>query len=160
MKRWLVGAGLILVLLGFPARASADLTAFVGVNSRPTNRTVTGLAVGIGVVVVGIEFEYSNSREDTAAAAPSLKTGMVNAILQPPGSIAGIRPYFTVGGGAYKEQLGDREDTSWGTNLGGGAKIALAGPIQLRLDYRIFSLKGTPLESKPQRFYVGVNLAF
>lgn len=152
------------VLLAFafivvPARAGADVTAFVGVNLSPSNRTVTGFAAGFSILVVGIEFEYSNSREDTAVAAPSLKTGMANLLVQTP-SLSGFQFYGTIGGGAYQERLAAREDISFGTNVGGGVKISLAGPVRLRLDYRLFALKGAPIESTPQRFYAGVNLAF
>jgi len=160
MKRILVGAATGLVLLGIPARASADLTAFIGVNTSPSNRTATGLAVGFTVAVVGVELEYSNSREDALMAAPSLKTGMANLMMQTPGSVGGVRFYFTLGGGIYREQLGDRQDTSFATDLGGGVKITLAGPVQLRLDYRTFALRGNPIEGRHQRFYVGANLAF
>lgn len=151
---------LVVVLAGVPSRAWADLTAFVGVNPTPSNRTATGLAVGIGVLIVGVEFEYANSREDLSALAPSLRTGMVNLLVQTPVPVARMQFYGTIGGGGYREQLGDRSETHFGTNVGGGVKIALAGPLRLRLDYRLFVLKGKPLESKPQRFYAGVNLTF
>ncbi len=39
-------------------------------------------------------------------------------------------------------------------------KIKLAGPLRLRLDYRVFLLRGSPLYEKPQRFYAGINLGF
>ena len=38
--------------------------------------------------------------------------------------------------------------------------MTLAGPLRLRLDYRVFTLQGTPRHSKPQRFYAGLNLKF
>ena len=151
---------LAVVLAALPSRAWADLTAFVGVNPTPSNRTATGLALGFSVLVVGVEFEYSNSREDLATLAPSLRTGMVNLLVQTPVPVGGVQFYATIGGGGYQEQLGDRSETNFGTNVGGGVKIALAGPLRLRLDYRLFALKGEPLESKPQRFYAGVNLTF
>jgi opacity protein-like surface antigen len=148
-----------LAYLAIPARAWADLTAFVGVNPSPSNRTVSGFAAGFSILVVGIEFEYSNSREDAAVAAPSLKTGMANLLVQTP-SVSGFQFYGTVGGGAYQERLAAQEHVSFGTNVGGGVKIKLAGQVRLRLDYRIFALKGDPIESTPQRFYAGLNLAF
>jgi opacity protein-like surface antigen len=146
-------------LLVAPARARADVTAFVGVSPSPSNRTVTGLAFGLSLLVVGVEFEYANTREDLEVAAPSLKTGMVNLLVHTP-DVSGVQVYGTVGGGGYREQLAAREDTSFAMNLGGGVKIALAGPLRLRLDYRVFTLKGSPVESRPQRFYAGVNVAF
>lgn len=147
-------------LLGVSARADADLTAFVGVSLTPSNRVATGVALGVGVLIVGVEFEYSSAREDALMLAPSFKTGMVNLLVQTPVPIAGFQFYGTVGGGGYKEQLGEREETHFGTNVGGGVKISLAGPLRLRLDYRMFALKGEPLEGRPQRFYAGLNLAF
>ena len=39
-------------------------------------------------------------------------------------------------------------------------KIALVGPLRLRLDYRIFNLRGEPGTSTPQRFYAGGNITF
>ena len=37
---------------------------------------------------------------------------------------------------------------------------AIFGPLQVRLDYRIFNLRGGPVESRPQRFYAGLNIPF
>ena len=52
------------------------------------------------------------------------------------------------------------EETHFGTNIGGGAKIKLVGPFRVRLDYRIFKLQGEPIHDVYQRFYVGANLKF
>jgi hypothetical protein len=38
--------------------------------------------------------------------------------------------------------------------------VTLIGPLRLRLDYRVFTLQGSPLHPKPQRFYAGINLKF
>jgi opacity protein-like surface antigen len=157
--RTILTAALVATVLA-PGRARADLTAFVGVNATPANRPVTGIAVGVGVLVVGVEFEYANTREDAAAAAPALKTGMFNLLVQTPFPVAGLQVYGTAGGGVYREQFGEDRHTHVGANVGGGAKITLAGPLRLRLDYRIFTLRGAPRERRPQRFYAGLNLAF
>jgi hypothetical protein len=34
------------------------------------------------------------------------------------------------------------------------------GPVQIRVDYRIFNLRGDARFSNPQRFYTGLNLRF
>ena len=60
------------------------MTAFLGVNPTPANRTVRGLAAGMGLIIVGFEFEYANTTEDLAAGAPSLRTFMFNGLLQTP----------------------------------------------------------------------------
>jgi opacity protein-like surface antigen len=85
---------------------------------------------------------------------------MGNVLLQTPFAIVGFQPYFTTGGGIYKEGLGTVEQTGFGLNTGGGVKISLAGPVRLRLDYRIFNLGDEALASPAHRFYAGVNLKF
>ena len=142
--------------------ASADATAFVGANTTPSNRLVRGFAVGVGFLIVGFEFEYAFTSEDTSTAtrSPSLKTGMGNVLVQTPTAIFGFQPYATAGIGVYREQLDAHEDTDLGTNIGGGAKINLLGPIRLRLDYRVFNLGNGALNSPAHRVYAGLNLAF
>jgi adenylate kinase len=45
--------------------------------------------------------------------------------------------------------------------VGGGVKMNLAGPLRLRLDYRVFTFRGEDVRhARPQRFYVGLNLKF
>jgi opacity protein-like surface antigen len=153
-------APLLLMALLVPSRAYADFTAFLGVNPTPVSRPVKGLAVGMGLLIVGFEFEYASTSDDTVKAAPSLKTYMGNGLLQTPFPIAGMQFYATAGGGVYREALNDDSETHVGINVGGGVKMNLAGPLRLRLDYRVFTLQGSPRHSKPQRFYAGVNLKF
>jgi hypothetical protein len=151
---------LLAALLLMPSRASADVTAFLGTNPTPANRVTTGFGVGMGLVIVGFEFEYGHSRENLEEFAPSLRTYMFNGLLQTPIPIAGLQFYATAGGGIYRETLDEESETSFGVNVGGGVKMSLAGPLRLRLDYRVFTLRGDPLHSKPQRFYAGINLKF
>ena len=156
-----LAAALLAGVLLFPATASADLTAFLGVNPTPTNRTLTGLSGGVGLLIVGFEFEYANTREDSDELAPGLRTYMFNGLLQTPVPIAGIQFYGTAGGGVFRETLNDDSETNVGMNIGGGVKMNLAGPLRLRLDYRVFTLRGSDVRhSKPQRFYAGINLKF
>jgi hypothetical protein len=161
-SRLLVRCSLLAAALAVlvPSSASADATAFIGANATPSNRLAKGFAAGISLVIVGFEFEYSSTNEDLPEAAPSLRTFMGNAYLQTPFPISGLQPYFTMGGGAYRERLGSISETNVGANVGGGVRISLAGPLRLRVDYRVFTLKGNPLHSKPQRVYTGLNLAF
>ena len=88
--------------LATPARA--DVTAFVGANATPANRMSRGLAVGFGLLLVGIEFEYADTADDLSSRAPALKTGMGNVLLQTPVPIFGFQPYFTAGAGMYDVQ--------------------------------------------------------
>jgi opacity protein-like surface antigen len=157
-------AVLLVALVLIPSVAHADLTGFLGLTTTPSNRRLEGFAVGAGLLVVGFEFEYAHTHEDltSSALAPELRTFMFNGMVQTPFAIAGFQPYATVGGGVYRERLSvpDESETSFGTNVGGGAKINLAGPLRLRVDYRVFKLRGTPLHSTVQRLYAGVNLKF
>jgi len=137
-----------------PARA--DVTAFWGV-STPETRSVRGLSAGLSLVLFGFEFEYANTTEDLTAGVPGLVTGMFNGLVQTPTS---TQFYVTAGGGVFRERLESTGETHVGTNIGGGVKLNLVGPLRLRLDYRIFNLRGAALHARPQRFYAGVNLAF
>jgi opacity protein-like surface antigen len=158
--RWIVSLLLVVGLLGIPSTAAADITAFLGVNPTPTNRATKGFAVGAGLVIVGFEFEYAHSNEDISEGSPSLRTFMFNGLLQTPIPIAGMQFYGTAGGGAFRESLNDNSETNVGINVGGGVKMSLFGPIRLRLDYRVMTLKGDARHPKPQRFYAGVNFKF
>ncbi|MCA1583810.1 MAG: hypothetical protein LC791_03210 [Acidobacteria bacterium] len=150
----------LVVLLGAAQPAYADLTAFLGVSPTPETRSARGVAVGFGLLIVGFEFEYASLAEDERDFAPSLRTGFGNVLVQTPIEISGVSLYGTVGGGIFRERLNDRQETSFGTNLGGGVKIRLLGPLRARVDYRIFRLNGDPLHDVYHRFYVGANLAF
>jgi opacity protein-like surface antigen len=150
--------GALLLAIATPARA--DITAFLGTNVTPDNRPTRGFALGITVIIVGFEFEYSNTSDSTnpATLAPSLKTGTANLLLQTPVAIAGFQPYFTTGAGIYSETLGAHSDTSFSLNTGGGVKINLVGPLRLRVDYRVFKLGSGALYSPAPRIYAGLNI--
>jgi hypothetical protein len=136
------------------------VTAFLGANTTPANRPVRGVAVGIGVLLLAFEFEYSSTSLDEDAAAPSLKSGMGNVLLQTPLEIGGIQPYVTTGAGLYREKLEGHQQTGLATNLGGGVKVSLVGPLRLRIDYRMFRLGEDALHDTAHRIYAGLNLKF
>ena len=140
--------------------AFADATAFIGSTTTPANRPTKGVAVGISLVIIGFEFEYASASETPEDAAPGLRTGMGNVLLQTPFPVAGMQFYVTTGAGLYRENLGELQETHVGFNSGGGAKISLLGPLRARLDYRLFKLSGEPLHSVVHRIYAGINLAF
>lgn len=147
-------------LLAIASPSSADVTAFLGSTTTPENRSTRGFALGVGLLVVGFEFEYASTSEELADAAPGLRTGMGNVLLQTPFAVFGLQPYFTTGGGIYRESLGDVRETNFGLNTGGGVKISLAGPLRARVDYRVFRLRGEPLHDTVHRIYAGLNLRF
>jgi len=145
------------VLLGRPAPAAADLTFFYGFSPTPESRSTRGFALGVNLLVVGFEFDYANTTEDELALAPKLRTGSFNVLVMTP---TRLQLYATVGGTVYRESLLGESETSVGTNIGGGIKMPLAGPLRLRIDYRIFALRGAPISKTPHRFYAGLNLGF
>jgi opacity protein-like surface antigen len=169
----------------------ADITAFLGTaqvtkapevvaldrSAEKEFRTTKGLAVGFGLIILGFEFEYSNtSGVDGCTSkvgvpglcAPSLTTGMGNVLLQTPHGLMPVQVYGTVGAGVYREHwdfseaiaASDENDYGVGTNVGGGVKVDLVGPLRLRIDYRIFKLANGAYNTTPQRFYAGANLSF
>ena len=152
------GIVIALALLSLATPARADITAFIGANTTPANRQVRGGALGVGLLIIGFEGEYAFTPDDPRASAPSLKTGIGNVVLQSPVPFFGIQPYFTTGGGFYQEELGLHSDTGFALNTGGGVKVTLAGPIRLRVDYRIFKLGSGALYSPAHRIYAGLNL--
>ena len=152
---------MVVALVAMAARpAQADATVFLGVNTTPANRPAKGFAVGMGLIVVAFEFEYAATSNDVTAIAPALKTFMGDVLVQAPIPIFGFQPYFTTGGGIYRETLGAHQETGLGTNVGGGVKVSLAGPLRLRVDYRLLKLGSGALNSPAHRIYAGLNLKF
>ena len=159
MTRWLSIALVALALLvAGPRPAAADITGFWGWSPTPATRSLKGFAIGIHLLVVGFEFEYAQTREDELKAAPSLTTGTFNALVSTPSSSKQI--YLTAGAGVFREGYRGLTETNIATSIGGGLKIGLAGPIRVRIDYRLFALRGDPLFKTPQRFYAGLNMSF
>jgi hypothetical protein len=145
------------IIAGSPSPARADITAFIGLSPTPENHAVRGFSGGVSLLILGFEFEYAQLSEDEDEQLPGLKTYSGNVLVQTP---TRTQLYATIGAGGYRENLGPLQETHVGVNVGGGVKIPLLGPIRVRADYRIFQLRGTPLHSTYQRFYVGGNLAF
>jgi hypothetical protein len=162
------------VLAVSPRPAFADATLFIGTTSvsdsaNASRQTTKGFAIGAGLLVVGVEFEYAQTAEDQERLGPSLRTGVGNVYVQTPVALAGLQFYATTGGGLYRERstvttTTDINKTGFTSNTGGGVKISLLGPLKARVDYRIFKLLG----DKPsptwrgtvQRLYAGVTLGF
>src|SRR5687767_4433198 len=132
MPRWpLFTTGAILLVLVTSAPAEADATLFLGATTTPERRVTRGFAVGASLVIMGFEFEYASTGEEQTPPAPSLKTGMGNAYAQTP--FGALQFYALAGAGIYRERLGSDQETSTAVAVGGGTKIALAGPLKVRL---------------------------
>lgn len=150
-------------LLFAPAHAFADATAFIGVHTNPERQALRGFAGGFSLVIIGFEAEYAQAGEDESAGVPSLMTISGNVFLQTPIPVFGTRFYLTTGTGVYREEVDAvaHKETNLVFNSGGGAKITLAGPLRVRLDYRVLKLRGEPLRpSAVHRLYAGLNLGF
>jgi hypothetical protein len=160
MRRRLIAIGTLVLVLALPRAAAADLTAFIGLSPTADTRSARGFGVGFGLLILGFEFEYANIIQDEDNLSPGLTTGSGNVLVQTPIEIAGIQLYGTAGGGFFRERLLEQQETHFATNIGGGAKIRLVGPLRLRLDYRLFRLRGSPLYETYQRVYAGANLKF
>lgn len=164
----ILGAPLLalIFLAATPSPARADVTAFLGSMRREaatsaqltTTHAMTGASVGIGLLVVGFEFEGAVQAEDTVRQVAGLKTGMANVLVQTPTGNAQL--YATLGGGLYQETLNLDSHINLATNIGGGLKLGLAGPLRLRLDYRLIRLRDTDVTVNVHRLYAGVNLKF
>ena len=163
---------LCFVLAATARPAFADATLFIGTsnlsNSENASRQTTkGFAIGAGLLVVGIEFEYAQTGEDEERFGPGLRTGVGNVYVQTPVPIAGLQFYGTTGGGLYRERStvpADVSKTGFASDTGGGVKVSLLGPLKARFDYRIFKLLGDKprdnWRSTVHRFYAGINLGF
>lgn len=149
-----------LLMTALPRTAAADITAFLGITPTPDTHAVRGFAAGLGLLIIGFEGEYANVAENEEDGLPGLQTFSGNVLLQTPIELSGVQLYGTAGAGAYRERLLVRQETHMATNLGGGAKIRVFGPLRVRVDYRVFRLHGDPLHQTYQRFYVGGNLTF
>jgi hypothetical protein len=158
MKRHLLIALFALAaVLARPAVAFADITFFVGLSPKPENRTLRGVSAGVSMLILGFEFDYAVIREDVARALPGMTTGTFNVLVQTP---TNIQLYVTGGAGFYREKGIGFSETNVATNVGGGVKIPILGPLRVRVDYRVMTLRGNPRYSRPQRLYVGINWPF
>ncbi|HEY1308315.1 MAG TPA: hypothetical protein VGF24_32425 [Vicinamibacterales bacterium] len=117
---------------------------------------------GIG----GFELEYARARNNDTI----IETFGVNLLFQSTVFARRLQVYGSMGAGVYGETTADGFGGSGEVgsgNFGGGMKIHLAGPLRLRLDYRLYVLghagdasTGFVLHKHPQRSFVGFAVAF
>lgn len=163
MRRPLLAPIAAAALLCAPAPLFADATAFIGAYTNPERQSMRGFAGGFSLLVVGFEGEYAQAGEDESQGLPSLLTVSGNVYVQTPFPVFATRFYATTGAGVYREEIDavGHSETNVVYNTGGGAKITLAGPLRLRLDYRVLKLRGEPVRpSTVHRVYAGINLGF
>ena len=153
---------LLAILAGSGAApAFADVTFFAGSAAAP-GRATLGAALGLALEPVGVEFEYGGAPADPAAGTGALRTGLFNLLVGTP-TRGGrrVQVYGSVGVGAYRERLEEHARTGLAASGGGGVHVRLAGPFRIRLDYRLFALRGAAVQHRrPRRAYAGLGVAF
>ena len=154
--------GLIAILaLAAAVPARADATAFIGANTTPANRAVRGFAVGAGLLIVAFEFEYASTSSDDRdrRAVAQDRDAATSCCRRRSASSASSRTSRPARASSASGSARITE-TSFAPNTGGGVKMSLVGPLQLRVDYRVFKLGNGALYSPAHRVYAGLNLKF
>lgn len=153
-------AALLAILLGVGAdRAFADLTVFAG-STTTSPRATLGAALGLSLQPVGVEFEYGGTPADPLAGRPALRTGLFNLVIGTRLSDRRIQVYGSAGGGLYRERLEGYARTDFAVSGGGGLYLRLTGPFRVRLDYRLFVLRGAGPDRRLRRAYAALSVAF
>ena len=145
-----------------PPDPPVSLTALAGVAIMFGTYPSTGFAVALKPHPgpVSVEFEYLRSRSDPVASGSGIATFAGNILVQPLQQRSRFQFYGTLGVGLYSVMRDYQGSTDSARNIGGGAKVTLAGPWKLRMDYRAFLLAGTGGEQLAHRFYVGIAAGF
>jgi hypothetical protein len=152
----LILTGILLAASATPAHA--DVTAFFGLAPTPALRTTRGWSIGLDMLIVGGEFEWASVNERTSEDAPGLSTKMFNGLLVTP--TGSTQLYLSAGVGWFTETLGTQKESGFATNVGGGVKVKLLGPVRARVDMRIFRLNDDAVTKTPLRIYAGLNVRF
>ena len=156
MPRYLTRAILlVLALAAAPTTAAADVTGFLGNSSTPSGRSAKGVAIGIGLVIVGFEFEYSKIAEDESQAAgrPHHWDGQYHGDVTPTHK---VQLYGTTGGGSTAKRIAISPRHNLRPTRG-GVKIGWS-TARLRIDYRIFNLNGLPVLKRHQQYGIESEL--
>jgi opacity protein-like surface antigen len=155
----LIAAAVAAMLIAAPTAARADITAFLGAYLTPTRQSVQGVSIGFKILVAGVEFEAVRAPEDVEKGQPEIQEGSASVLVESP--TGRVKLYGLMGAGLYRMQFaGVAGDTNTSLHVGGGIKITLAGPIGLRVDYRVVKRNGLVESDTRQRLYVGVRVDF
>jgi opacity protein-like surface antigen len=155
----LIAASVAAMLLSAPTAARADITAFLGAYLTTPRQSVRGVSVGFKILVAGVEFEAVRAPEEVEAKQPEIQEGSASVLVETP--TGRVKLYGLLGAGLYRMLVaGVAGDTNSSLHIGGGVKITLAGPIGLRLDYRLIKLNGLVEDDTRQRVYAGVRIDF
>src|SRR5262249_49137925 len=139
MRRLFIQANLVSVFLAAGAMpAAADATAYLGVMTAGGPRLAVGFAYPHSPWMVGYEPGLMTAVGPATSKQSSVGAFSASVIVQPRSTIHGFQLYGPAGFGLYGEVYdhgGSGEVLA--TNIGGGARVGLAGPLKLRLDSRL-----------------------
>lgn len=133
IARLVVHAAIIVACLTVAAgRAQADASVFVGAITGANTRPVVGGAFGRRLSpMFGFELELVKTIGDSTATKSSAGVFGANLVVQPSVSVHGVQFYGIAGMGLYGETFstGHGSGEILARNIGGGAKISIAGPL-------------------------------
>lgn len=167
MRRFLSRAPWLLALvLMTPASARADVTMLVGLTAVEGLRPSLAWSFGYRPSAVGVEVEYLSTTPGDYTAG-----GIFGSVIVVPVTIARAEVFVIGGVGVWGEGFdgGKRTGVLTAANVGGGILLGLAGPLRLRIDYRLFRLGEVskeeigainPSRKYPQRIAAGLSLRF
>lgn len=154
-----------MVLLGsvmLAAPAQADSTLFMAMTNGGAVPSF-GVTWGAWHAPIGFELELSKSPGATHKR-PGAATFGVNLLVDTPIQIHGARLYGSAGLGLLGKWDGSGAEIGGpAKNVGGGARIPIAGGILLRLDYRAFFVESGQGDYRPghaRRLAAGISFAF
>ena len=136
------------------ARAQGHMTLLSGVYSGAPSRPAIGYAWGFGDAGGGGEVEVAATRGSGSVSAGSITAAW---FFPTPLKVRGASLYGLAGLGAYADR--HTEELTEAIALGIGTKIRFAGPIKIRLEYRLYVVRkdGVP---PPQRLSAGLSVGF
>jgi hypothetical protein len=168
VRRLLNGAAwLVVFVLMNPLSARADATVLWGLMSVDALRPSFGFSFGHRPSAVGFEIEYLSTLGQTTPGDYSAGGAFASLIVQAV-TISNVQIFAVGGVGIWAEGFaGKRTGVLNAGNVGGGVLVALAGPLRLRLDYRLFLLGKVeeeggiaPSRKHPQRIAAGLYFDF
>lgn len=145
---------------------------YVGTLMSGGPRTVVGFSVGSfprsAGSVLGLELDYVRTTGDRVPGRSYISIFGGSLLVQSNVIARRLQIYGAGGGGLYGEAYIDGPGSGevGCLNIGGGVKITAAGPLKIRVDYRLFFLGDSPdsslehIHRHPQRVVAGVGLAF
>jgi hypothetical protein len=163
------GGGLVaLFLIGVALPAAAqpvpEGAITLGFYSPSAPQPFLGAAFGFTSGSHALEVEYAGTGTNSDCSAASIT---LHLLIQTPLTIGRARIYGTAGLGMYGETYGGGHGSGELSAIvvGSGAKLPLAGPLNLRWDYRVFLVRREASDPRhgaapPQRLAVGFSFGF